>query len=82
MILLTVRGQDMRSAPPKPGEFDRAWYRIINEETNQTVDYKNIKSIEKPEGFDEDAPVNAEDGGEIPPRVEMTYLAGRIYFNE
>jgi hypothetical protein len=34
MILLTVRTNDLRRAPPKEAEFDRAWYRITNEETN------------------------------------------------
>jgi len=82
MILLTVKCVDMRKAPPKPGEFDRAWYRVINEDTNQTIDYKNIKQIEKPEGFDEDAPVTVEEGEPIPPRVELTYVAGRIFLDE
>ena len=82
MILLTVRCVDMRRAPPKAGEFDRSWYRLINEDTNQTIDYKNIKSVEKPEGFDEDAPVAVEEGEAPPPRVEITYVAGRIYLEE
>jgi len=82
MILLTVRCQDLRSAPPKAGEFDRSWYRLVNEDTNQSIDYKNIKTIEKPEGFDEDAPVNVEEGEAPPPRVEITYVAGRLYFDE
>jgi hypothetical protein len=64
MILLTVRCNDMRKQPPKQGEFDRAWYRILNEDTNQALDYSNIKKIAKPEGFDEDAPINAEEGEE------------------
>jgi hypothetical protein len=63
MILLTVRAESVR--PPKAGEFDRAWYRLINEDTNQTIDYKNIKEVSKPEGFDEDAPTpEAEEGSE------------------
>lgn len=57
MILLTVKCFDLRKQPSKEGEFDRAWYRIVNEDTNQTIDYKKIKEIEKPDGFDEDAPV-------------------------
>jgi len=60
MILLTVRCNDMRKASPKDGEFDRAWFRINNEETNQAIDYKKIKEIEKPDGFDEDAPIDEE----------------------
>lgn len=42
-ILLTVKTFDLRKNPPKEGEFERAWYRVTNEDTNQTVDYKNIK---------------------------------------
>ena len=34
MILFTVKTFDLRRAPPKEGEFDRAWFRITNEETN------------------------------------------------
>ena len=60
MILLTVRTNDLRRAPPKDGEFDRAWFRITNEDTNQTIDYTKIKDIEKPDGFDEDAPIDEE----------------------
>lgn len=57
MILFTVRCNDLSASPPKEGEFDRAWFRLNNEDTNQTIDYKKIKEIEKPEGFDEDAPI-------------------------
>ena len=56
MIILAVKCFDVsKRMPVRPGEFDRAWYRINNEDTNQTIDYKKIKEIEKPEGFDEDA---------------------------
>jgi hypothetical protein len=58
MILLTVKTHDLRKSPPKDGEFDRAWFRINNEDTNQTIDYMKIKNIEKPENFEEDAPVD------------------------
>ena len=34
MILLTVRCFDLRKSPPKEGEFDRAWFRLVNEDTN------------------------------------------------
>lgn len=85
MILLTVRTFDLRKVPPKEGEFDRAWFRITNEETNQTLDYKIIKDIEKPEGFDEDAPIDEEqvgDDGEPLPRTEAVYVAGRIFLDQ
>ena len=82
MILLTVKCFDLRKSPPKPNEFDRSWYRLINEDTNQTLDYKILKTVEKPEGFDEDAQAAASEEGEAPPpRVDLTYIAGRIYFD-
>ena len=63
MILLTVRAESVR--PSKAGEYDRAWYRLVNEDTNQTVDYKNIKDVQKPEGFDEDSLLpEAEEGAD------------------
>ena len=34
MILLCVRTYDLRKSPPKEGEFDRAWFRLNNEDTN------------------------------------------------
>ena len=34
MILLTVRTYDLRRNPPKEGEFDRAWYRLNNDDTS------------------------------------------------
>jgi hypothetical protein len=34
MILLTVKTFDLRASPPKEGEFDRAWFRINDEDTN------------------------------------------------
>jgi hypothetical protein len=78
MILMTVRCFDLRRSPPKDGEFDRAWYRIINEDTNQTIDYKKIKEIEKPDGFDEDAHVD----DETEEKPSITYVAGRLFLDK
>lgn len=79
MVLFTVRGEDLRAKPPKEGEFANAWFRLNNEETNQTIDYTKLSSIEKPEGFEEDPPL--EEGVDIgeQPRNEIVYLAGRVY---
>ena len=75
MILFVVKAQ--RRIPVKEGEFDRAWYRLVNEDTNQTIDYKRIKEIEKPEGFDEDAPLEEDaDHSAIP---SLSYVAGRLF---
>ncbi len=79
MILLTVKCFDLRKSPPKEGEFDRAWFRIVNEDTNQTIDYKKIKEIEKPDGFDEDAPIDEENPDDVKPTI--TYVAGRLFLD-
>ena len=34
MVLLTVRCFNLGKNPPKEGEFDRAWFRLNNEDTN------------------------------------------------
>lgn len=81
MLLLTVKTYDLRKQPPKEGEFDRAWYRVTNEDTNQTLDYKHIKHIEKPEGFEEDAPINEEEEDPAA-RPTITYVAGRIFLDK
>ena len=72
MILLLVRC--FEGVKPREGEFDRAWYRVVNEDTNQTIDYKKIKDIDKPEGWTEEA----EEEGDGP-RKEITYVAGRLF---
>lgn len=83
MALLTVKTFDLRARPPKDKEFDRAWYRLNNEDTNQTIDYKLIKQVEKPEGFDEDLPLEEGiDPNDAPPRVEIVYIAGRLFYEK
>ena len=79
IIFMFVRTFDLSSAPPKEGEFDRAMFRLLNEETNQTIDYRLIKKIELPEGFEEDVPVEVEEGEEAPPRKCASYFGGRIF---
>jgi len=81
MIIMTVKCYDLRKAPPREGEFDRAWYRIVNEETNQTIDYQKIKEIEKPDGVDEDAPFD-EENDDPSSKQTITYVAGRLFYNE
>ena len=82
MVLLCVRTFDLRKHPAQEGEFDRAWYRLNNEETNQSVDYKKIRDIEKPEGFEEDAQGEEDpETGEQPLRNELVYIAGRLFFD-
>jgi hypothetical protein len=47
MILLTVKVfvENFKSSPVRPGEFDKAWYRLVNIDTSQTLDYKHIKEV-------------------------------------
>lgn len=78
MIFMFVRTFDLSASPPKEGEFDRAMFRLLNEETNQTIDYKLIKSIELPEGFEEDVAVEVEEGEEAQ-RKSASYFGGRIF---
>jgi len=47
MILLTVKVsvEAFKKSPAAPGEFDKAWYRLVNGDTSQTLDYKLIKDV-------------------------------------
>lgn len=79
LIVLCIREFDNTGKPPaKEGEFDRAWFRLANEETNQTIDYNMINKIEKPEEYQEYIP-NEEDEEAPPKRNELTYLHGILY---
>jgi hypothetical protein len=58
--------------------FDRAWFRLSNEETNQTIDYSLINKIETPEDYQETIP-NDEDEEAPPFQNELVYIFGAIY---
>jgi hypothetical protein len=83
MILLLVREFDNTGKPPpKEGEFDRAWFRLANEETNQTIDYSLVRKIELPEDYQEAIPQEDENGEEAPPlRNDVTYVHGVLYLD-
>ena len=79
MILLTVRqflnnGQKVGSDE----NFDRAWVRLSNEETNQTIDYSLLNKIEIPDGYTEQV---ADDENEnAPPKTnDLVYVLGVLY---
>ena len=82
MILLTVRQfvpKDGRVIG-KDGEFDRAWFRLSNEETNQTLDYCMLNKIELPEEYQEIIPPEEEE--DAPPfRNTLTYVAGALFLD-
>ena len=79
MILLTVREFDNTGKPPlKEGELDRAWFRLANEETNQTIDYSLMKKVDPPDEYRELIP--DEENEDAPPfRNDLTYLHGVLY---
>lgn len=62
--MLTVRSfQNQKETADK--NFDRAWFRLSNEETNQTIDYSLISKIDTPEDYQEVIP-NDEDEEALP----------------
>ena len=79
MVLLTVRQFLVNGAKVGADEaFDRAWVRLSNEETNQTLDYSLIKNMEIPEGYTET--VADPDDEEAPPKTNhLVYCFGVIY---
>jgi hypothetical protein len=57
VIVLCIKEFDNTGKPPaKEEEFERAWFRLANEETNQTLDYSLINTVEKPEDYAEFLP--------------------------
>jgi hypothetical protein len=77
VIILMVRKFD-NTGNAKEGEFDRAWFRLSNEETNQTIDYSMVSKIDVPEDYQETIP-NAEDEEAEPIKNELTYIHGILY---
>lgn len=83
MLMLTVRQFDVRGKPPaKEGEFDRAWFRLSNEETNQTIDYSLVNKIEMPEEYQEFIPAEGDDEEAPPEWNALTFFHGVLYLEE
>lgn len=83
MILLMVKQfvpKDGRQIGAE-GEFDRAWFRLANEETNQTLDYCVLKKIEVPEDYQE-LIADEEDDTKPPFRNALTYIAGALFLDD
>lgn len=79
-IFLLVRENDITGKPVKESDFDRAWFRLSNEETNQTLDYSLVNKIEKSEEYQASFPAEDE---EAPPTMNpLSYLHGRLYLDE
>lgn len=65
MFFLTVRTFDTRLEKIKEGAFDQAWFRLQNEDTNQTLDYTKIGDIDISEtGYDPAQDAMPEEGEE------------------
>jgi hypothetical protein len=85
MIILTVKTYDIRKEKTAEGAFDNAWFRLQNEDTNQSLDYVTIKGIDLPEGYVEEAAVEVEDEAEAAEpeeRNELTYICGRVWLDQ
>ena len=78
MLLLTVRVQEASRKVP----YDRAWYRLINSDTSQTLDYKHFKEIKGPDAASDEPAAGGEEGEEAAATkvtATQTYVAGRIF---
>ena len=87
MIVCTVKTYDLRKEKAiKEGMFDNAWFRLQNEDTNQSLDYEYVKKVDLPEGFVEET--GAVDGeaeeeeADQAERNELTYICGRVWLND
>jgi len=80
-IFLLIRELDTTGKPVKDSDFDRAWFRISNEETNQTLDYSLISKVDKPEDYQPTFVKEGDEEGTAHPNP-LTYLHGRIYLDE
>ena len=85
MIILTVRVNDIKGKSVNKDAYKQAWYRLQNEDTNQTLDYIYIDKVKKEAGIeDEDGEEEAEEVDEDeenapPTKKETIFLAGRLY---
>ena len=86
MILLTVRSFENQGKKPPAGAYREAWFRLQNEDTNQSIDYTYVRKVELPEGWEEPGEDAGEEAGseageeaEQKPKNELIYLAGRIF---
>lgn len=82
-ILLTVRYFRNKEGgrAGNDDDYKRAWVRLSNEETNQTVDYSMINKIKVPEEYTPTVTVGDE-GEEQTKDNELVYLMGIIHLEE
>lgn len=88
MVLLLIKSKDLSSFPDvNSSEFDRAQFRLIDDETNQTIDQSRLKDVKltvptlEGEGDEENQKVEAEDEDDEEgnkKKVQNVILMGRI----
>ena len=83
MILLTVRMNDVNVKKTEDGSnpFESAWFRLQNEDTNQTIDYSYIEKVKKANGIEDEDDAAAEnpESDDEQSKKETIFLAGRLY---
>lgn len=84
MILLLIKEFDTTGKNVTENQFDRSWFRLSNEDTNQTLDYSLIKNIAKPDEYQPYLKNEEEDeeNKSAPVRNDLTYIHGRLYLEE
>lgn len=50
MLLLTVKVSEQMKNQMQG--FERAWYRLVNDDTSQTLDYTLFKDVNRPDPVD------------------------------
>jgi len=84
MILLTVRVNNTKGQSIDKNLFKQAWFRLQNEDTNQTLDYSYIDAVKEEAGLEEGEEEEAnededEEGGDDDKKKETIFLCGRLY---
>ena len=85
MILLTVRMNDLKGMNADKTQYDKAWYRLQNEDSNQTLDHSYIDKVKVDNGIEEDPEAENEanneesEGEDAGAKKETIFLAGRLY---
>lgn len=53
MILLTVRAYDSNEKAADLSQYREDWFRLQNEDINQTLDYAYVMKVDLPEGYED-----------------------------
>lgn len=95
-VLFFIRTKNVDSKSIGANEFDRATFRLLNDETNQSIDEETVKNALKlptnEEGEDipdeeppavegAEEPADGEEGADTKPGPEKILLIGRVYYD-